>query len=132
MAKYDDYNKTNQQFLEDNGQRPEITTLKGGVQYRVKVAGKGAIPSPNSIVHVYYSGKMINGKQFDSNMGDSVPTLFRVRELIVGWQHALLNMPVGSKWEIYIPSHLGYGKRSAGAIKPFSTLIFELHLVAIS
>lgn len=130
--KFKEYAEENLRFLEANASQPNIQTLPCGVQYRIITAGDGPIPTANSVVQVYYKGKMTNGKQFDSNMGDGYPAVFRVREVITGWQEALKAMPVGSKWEIFIPSHLGYGGEAAGIIKKYSTLIFEVELVGIS
>ena len=83
-------------------------------------------------MQVYYSGKMIDGKQFDSNMNDNVPIAFRLNEVIEGWQIALSEMPAGSTWEIFIPQELGYGDSSVGNIKKYSTLIFTVKLVSVS
>ncbi|MGL5013921.1 MAG: FKBP-type peptidyl-prolyl cis-trans isomerase [Bacteroidales bacterium] len=131
-AKYKEYADANSKFLEENAQQPNIKVLPCGVQYRVIKEGEGPTPTAQSIVQVFYKGTMINGKQFDSNLGDGFPAVFRVREVITGWQEALKQMSVGSKWEIFIPAHLGYGGESAGIIKKYSTLIFEVELVGIS
>ena len=75
---------------------------------------------------------MIDGTQFDSSYDRKEPTTFRADQVIKGWTEALTMMPVGSKWELYIPQELAYGAREAGPkIKPFSTLIFEVELVSI-
>lgn len=74
---------------------------------------------------------MIDGTQFDSSYDRKEPTTFRANQVIKGWTEALTMMPVGSKWELYIPQDLAYGAREAGQIKPFSTLIFEVELVGI-
>lgn len=131
-AKYQEYQEQNIRFLEENAKREEIAVLPCGVQYRVLKEGNGPKPTIQSIVQVYYKGRMINGKQFDSNLEDNVPAVFRLREVISGWQEALKCMPVGSKWEIFIPAALGYGGQSAGVIRKYSTLIFEVELVGIA
>lgn len=131
-AKYQEYMDENLRFLEENAKREDVKVLPCGVQYRVLQAGEGAKPTIQSIVQVYYSGKMINGKQFDSNLNDSYPCVFRLNEVITGWQEALKEMPVGSKWEIFIPASLGYGGQAAGIIRKYSTLIFEVELVGIA
>lgn len=99
-----------------------------GVMYRVINKGNGPKPTPKSFVTVYYTGKLINGKVFDQTQKGR-PATFRLNELITGWTTALREMPVGSRWEIVIPNHLGYGSRSAGVIKAFSTLIFDITLL---
>ena len=76
-------------------------------------------------------GTLIDGTQFDSSYDRKEPTTFRANQVIKGWTEALTMMPVGSKWELYIPQELAYGAREAGQIKPFSTLIFEVELVGI-
>ena len=80
---------------------------------------------------VPYKGTLIDGTQFDSSYDRKEPTTFRANQVIKGWTEALTMMPVGSKWELYIPQDLAYGAREAGQIKPFSTLIFEVELVGI-
>ena len=78
-----------------------------------------------------YKCTLIDGTQFDSSYDRKEPTTFRANQVIKGWTEALTMMPVGSKWELYIPQDLAYGAREAGQIKPFSTLIFEVELVGI-
>ena len=91
-------------------------------------------PQPRSVVTVHYEGKLIDGKQFDSSRrGSGAPAVFRVNELITGWQVALVNMHIGEKWEIYVPAEAGYGERGAGRDIPgHSTLIFQLELIDIN
>ena len=91
----------------------------------------GAVPTDSSKVKVNYKGTLIDGTQFDSSYDRKEPTTFRANQVIKGWTEALTMMPVGSKWELYIPQDLAYGAREAGQIKPFSTLIFEVELVGI-
>ena len=102
-----------------------------GVMYRIINKGNGPKPSPKSHITVYYTGKLINGKTFDQTQKGR-PATFRLGELITGWNTALREMPMGSRWEIVIPFNLGYGAKGAGVIKPFSTLIFDVRLLAIN
>ena len=90
-----------------------------------------SVPTDSSKVKVNYKGTLIDGTQFDSSYDRKEPTTFRANQVIKGWTEALTMMPVGSKWELYIPQDLAYGAREAGQIKPFSTLIFEVELVGI-
>lgn len=122
------YKVRNQEFLQEYMQRPGVKTMFNGVMYRVINKGNGPKPTPKSFVTVYYTGKLINGKVFDQTQKGR-PATFRLNELITGWTTALREMPVGSRWEIVIPNHLGYGSRSAGVIKAFSTLIFDITLL---
>ena len=94
--------------------------------------GTGEIPADSSKVKVNYKGTLIDGTEFDSSYKRKEPATFRANQVIKGWTEALTMMPVGSKWELYIPQELAYGARETGGpIKPFSTLIFEVELVGI-
>lgn len=130
-AKYGEYKKENEEFLVNNKTKDGIKVTESGLQYRIIKEGKGAIPAKNSRVKVHYKGTMIDGTEFDSSYERKEPTTFRADQVIKGWTEALTMMPVGSKWELYIPQELGYGSREAGKIKPFSTLIFEVELISI-
>ncbi|MFR9621104.1 MAG: FKBP-type peptidyl-prolyl cis-trans isomerase [Rikenellaceae bacterium] len=131
-VKNQEYKDRNLQFLEEYRTQSGVKELFNGVLYREITKGRGAKPSPRSLVSVYYKGTLINGKIFDSApRGAGRPAQFRLSELIMGWRTALREMPVGSRWQVVIPFNLGYGSRSAGAIKPFSTLIFDIELVAV-
>ena len=101
----------------------------GGVYCKVIKQGKGTIPTEESMVRVHYEGRTIEGKVFDSSYqrGESVD--LRANQVIKGMTEALVHMPVGSVWEVVIPSELAYGEREQGEIKPFSTLIFKLELL---
>ena len=101
------------------------------MQYKIIKEGNGAVPTDSSKVKVNYKGTLIDGTQFDSSYDRKEPTTFRANQVIKGWTEALTMMPVGSKWELYIPQDLAVGAREAGQIKPFSTLIFEVELVGI-
>ena len=101
------------------------------MQYKVITKGTGAIPADTSSVKVNYKGTLIDGTEFDSSYKRNEPTTLRANQVIKGWTEALTMMPVGSKWEIYVPQELAYGAREAGQIKPYSTLIFEVELLGI-
>ena len=124
------YKLRNQEFLQEYAQKPGVKIMFNGVMYRELTKGKGPKPSPKSFVTVHYTGKLINGKVFDSTQ-QGRPATFKLNQLIDGWRTALREMPVGSRWEIVIPFNLGYGAKGAGIIKPFSTLIFDIRLITI-
>jgi len=123
-----------EEFLKENGKRPEVTTTASGLQYEVLVANNtGARPNASTKVRVHYRGTLIDGTEFDSSIGGS-PIEFNVSGgVIKGWTEALKLMNVGAKWKIYIPYSLGYGAEgsSDGKIPPFSVLIFEIELLGI-
>lgn len=130
-ARYADYKKQNEDFLATNKTKEGVKTTESGLQYKVITEGKGEIPADTCRVKVNYKGTLIDGTQFDSSYDRKEPATFRANQVIKGWTEALTMMPVGSKWELYIPQELGYGSRDAGKIKPFSTLIFEVELLSI-
>ncbi|MBR0263708.1 MAG: FKBP-type peptidyl-prolyl cis-trans isomerase [Prevotella sp.] len=121
------------QFLEENAKKEGVITLPSGLQYKVLVKGDGQVPLSSDRVQVNYEGRLIDGTIFDAskNHGDK-PAEFTPTQVIKGWTEALTMMPVGSKWQLYIPYELAYGDRDTGKIKPFSTLIFDIELVGIS
>ncbi|ERT13804.1 peptidylprolyl isomerase [Photorhabdus temperata subsp. temperata] len=121
-----------QKFLAENAQRDGISTTESGLQFSVLKQGDGAIPALTDRVRVHYTGRLIDGTVFDSSVQRGEPTEFPVNGVIAGWIEALTLMPVGSKWELYIPYDLAYGERGAGAsIPPYSALIFEVELLDI-
>ncbi|KLN97938.1 FKBP-type peptidyl-prolyl cis-trans isomerase [Moellerella wisconsensis] len=121
-----------QKFLEENQKRDDVTITESGLQFSVINQGEGAIPARTDRVRVHYTGRLIDGTVFDSSVQRGQPAEFPVSGVIPGWIEALTLMPVGSKWELYIPSELAYGERGAGAsIPPFSTLVFEVELLEI-
>ncbi|WP_350306063.1 peptidylprolyl isomerase [Photorhabdus viridis] len=121
-----------QKFLAENAQRDGISTTESGLQFSVLKQGDGAIPARTDRVRVHYTGRLIDGTVFDSSVQRGEPTEFPVNGVIAGWIEALTLMPVGSKWELYIPYDLAYGERGAGAsIPPYSALIFEVELLDI-
>ena len=110
-----------------------MITLPSGLQYKVLTKGEGEVPTANDKVQVNYEGRLIDGTVFDASAkhGDQ-PAEFTPSQVIRGWTEALTMMPVGSKWQLYIPYELAYGERGAGDdIKPYSTLIFDVELVGI-
>ena len=124
--------KAGEDFLKENGKKQDVKTLESGVQYKVIKEGNGALPKDTSMVKVHYEGKTLDGKVFDSSYKRGQPTDFRANQVIKGWTDALLHMPAGSIWEVYIPQELAYGERQQGAdIKPFSMLIFKIELLEV-
>lgn len=118
-------------FLAANKTKAGVKTLPSGVQYKVIKEGNGPMPSDTSMVKVQYEGKTIDGKVFDSSYKRGQPVDLRANQVIKGWTEALVHMPVGSVWEVYIPQNLAYGEREQGQIKPFSALVFKIELISI-
>ena len=126
------YREANEQWLAQNRDKEGVKTTASGLQYKILRAGTGAVPTDKDRVTVKYEGKMIDGTVFDSSYKRTPQTsTFGCTQVIKGWTEALTMMPVGSKWERYIPQELGYGSRQAGQIKPYSTLIFTVELEGI-
>ena len=130
-AKYGENKAAGEKFLAENAKKEGVKTTESGLQYKVIKEGKGAIPTETSTVKVHYKGTLVDGTEFDSSYNRNEPTSVRANQVIKGWTEALTLMPVGSKWELYIPQELAYGARETGDIKPFSTLIFEVELLEI-
>jgi FKBP-type peptidyl-prolyl cis-trans isomerase len=132
MAKRE-YIQANKDWLAAKANESGVVALSDGVCYKVLAAGNpsGAQPTARSIITVHYTGKTINGKQFDSSRG-GVPLACRLCDLIKGWIIAVQQMRIGDKWEIYIPAEAGYGKFSQPGIPGGSTLIFEIELLGIA
>ncbi len=120
-----------EKFLAENKKKDGVKTLPSGVQYKVIKVGNGAMPADTSMVKVHYEGKTLDGKVFDSSYKNGQPVSLRANQVIKGWTDALVHMPVGSVWEVYIPQELAYGEREQGQIKPFSALIFKIELISI-
>lgn len=119
-------------FLAENKSKPGVTTTASGLQYKVITMGKGKKPKASNEVKVHYRGTLIDGTEFDNSYKRGEPINLPVGGVIPGWTEALQLMPVGSKWQLFIPAQLGYGDRAAGAIPPGSVLIFDVELVAIT
>ena len=127
------YAQSNQAWLATKAQEEGVKALPKGSYYKVLAEGKqdGRHPSPRSIITAHYTGKTLDGKQFDSSRGGA-PLAIRLCDLIDGWIIALQQMCVGDKWEVYIPAEMGYGRFSQPGIPGGSTLIFEIELLGIA
>jgi len=119
-------------FLVANKAKEGVVTLPSGLQYKILTQGTGPKPTATDSVVCNYRGTLINGTEFDSSYKRGEPATFPVSGVIKGWTEALQLMPVGSKWQLFVPSDLAYGERSPGPeIAPDSTLIFEVELLSI-
>ena len=129
---YGSNKKEGENFLAKNAKKDGVKTLKSGVQYRVIKEGTGAIPADTSLVKVHYEGRLLNDSVFDSSYKRGAPITLRCNQTIKGWTDAMVHMPAGSIWEVYIPQDLAYGEREQGIIKPFSVLIFKIELLEVN
>lgn len=121
-----------EEFLAKNKEKEGVVTLESGLQYKIVEAGSGESPKPTDRVVAHYTGKLIDGTEFDSSQKRGQPATFPVMGVIKGWQEALQKMKKGAKWELYVPSDLGYGARGTGGdIGPNATLIFDIELIDI-
>ena len=119
-------------FLAENAKKEGVIVLPSGLQYKVLKQGDGVVPQKTDKVKVHYEGRLIDGTVFDaSSKHGTEPATFRPDQVIKGWTEALTMMPVGSKWQLFIPQELGYGERATGQIPAYSTLIFDVDLVGI-
>ncbi len=124
--------KQGEDFLAANKSKEGVVTLPSGLEYKILTEGTGPKPLASDTVECNYRGTLIDGKEFDSSAKHGGPATFPVSGVIKGWTEALQLMPVGSKWQLFIPSDLAYGNRGAGPeIGPDSTLVFEVELVSI-
>ena len=131
-ARTEKLTKAGREFLEEKGKKEGVITTASGLQYKVLVEGEGEVPQRTDKVKVHYEGRLIDGTVFDaSSKHGTEPASFRADQVIKGWTEALTMMPVGSKWQLFIPQHLAYGERQTGQIPPYSTLIFDVELVGI-
>ena len=131
-AFYKEHIELNEKFLAENKNKPGVITTASGLQYEVIRMGNGPTPTNANSVRVHYTGMLIDGTVFDSSVERNVPYETGVPYVIQGWVEALHLMPVGSKFKLYIPEHLAYGAQGGGdVIMPYSTLIFEVELLAI-
>jgi FKBP-type peptidyl-prolyl cis-trans isomerase FklB len=121
-----------EKFLAANAKKEGVKTLPSGVQYKVIKEGTGAIPADTSLVKVHYEGRLLNDTIFDSSYKRGEPINLRCNQTIKGWTDAMVHMPAGSIWEVYIPQELAYGEREQGEIKPFSMLIFKIELLEVN
>jgi FKBP-type peptidyl-prolyl cis-trans isomerase FklB len=121
-----------EKFLKENAKKDGIKTLESGVQYRVIKEGNGPIPADTSLVRCHYEGRLLNDSIFDSSYKRNEPITLRCNQTIKGWTDAMIHMPAGSIWEVYIPQELAYGEREQGIIKPFSVLKFKIELLEVN
>lgn len=120
------------EFLTKNAQRKDVKVLPSGLQYRVLQQGTGPKPVDGQKVTTHYKGTLLDGTVFDSSIDRGQPATFGLNGVIRGWTEILKMMPVGSKYEVFIPFDLAYGERAMGKIQPYSTLIFEIELLEIA
>ena len=124
--------KDGEAFLAVNKGKEGVVTLPSGLQYKILKEGTGPKPAATDTVACNYRGTFINGTEFDSSYKRGQPASFPVTGVIKGWTEALQLMPVGSKWQLFIPSDLAYGEPGRPGIEPSSTLIFEVELLSIA
>ena len=130
--KFENNKQAGEEFLRINREKAGVVELPSGLQYQVFKQGTGDKPKATDKIRCHYHGTLINGTVFDSSVDRGEPIEFGVNQVIPGWTEALQLMNVGSKWRLFIPSHLAYGERGAGqAIEPNSTLIFDVELLDI-
>ena len=129
--KYGANRKAGEDFLKQNAKEKDVVTTPSGLQYKVLTKGNGEVPTATQRVKVNYEGRLLDGTVFDSSYKRNEPTTFACNQVIKGWTEALTMMPVGSKWELYIPQELAYGDRDSGKIPPYSMLIFTVELLSI-
>ena len=124
--------KAGDAFLAANKTKDGVVTTPSGLQYKILTAGSGAKPAATDTVVCNYRGTLVDGTEFDSSYKRGQPATFPVGGVIKGWTEALQLMPVGSKWQLFVPSDLAYGERGRSpVIEPNSTLVFEVELVSI-
>ncbi|HEX7286463.1 MAG TPA: FKBP-type peptidyl-prolyl cis-trans isomerase [Candidatus Angelobacter sp.] len=131
MAGAETTKKEGEAYLAANKTKPGVVALPSGLQYKVLKAGTGEKPKATDKVVCNYRGTLINGTEFDASEKHGGPATFPVNGVIKGWTEALQLMPVGSKWQLFIPSDLAYGPQGRPEIPPNSTLVFEVELVSI-
>ena len=123
--------KKGEEWMAANAKKAGVKTLPSGVQYKVIKEGSGAMPKDTSTVKVNYEGRLIDGTVFDSSYKRGEAVTLRANQVIKGWTEALVHMPAGSVWEVYIPQELAYGDREQGQIKPYSPLVFKIELISV-
>lgn len=128
---YGPLKKKGEAWMAANAKKPGVKTLPSGVQYKVIKVGAGQMPKDTSVVKVNYEGRLIDGTVFDSSYKNGQPVTLRANQVIKGWTEALVHMPAGSVWEVYIPQELAYGDREQGQIKPYSPLVFKIELISV-
>ncbi|HMO32270.1 MAG TPA: FKBP-type peptidyl-prolyl cis-trans isomerase [Lacibacter sp.] len=132
MKKVNVQKEEGRRFLEENKKQPGVVVLPNGIQYKIITQGSGVKPLLEDTIKVHYKGTTIDGNVFDDSYSRGEPIEFPLGNLIEGWKQALVLMPVGSRWQIFLPSEFGYGDRGAGANIPGgAALIFELELLDV-
>ena len=137
LEKYGDNKKAGEDFMAAQAKlakkkKSGIVVLPSGLMYKVLTKGNGPVAKATDKVKVKYQGRLIDGTVFDgTEKHGGEPATFAPNQVIKGWTEALTMMPVGSKWQLYIPQELAYGSRDAGQIKPFSALIFDVEVLEI-
>ncbi len=129
--KYGPNRRAGEEFLLANKENDSVQVTASGLQYKIITQGTGAVPTKEQKVKVHYEGRLIDGTVFDSSYMRGQPATFGVTQVIPGWIEALTMMPVGSKWEVYIPQQLAYGAREQRTIPAFSCLVFTVELLEI-
>lgn len=130
LQKGEENKKVGEEFLAKNKSEKGVVSLPSGLQYKVIREGKGEKPKATDVVKTHYRGTLIDGTEFDSST-EGEPVEFPLNRVIPGWTEALQLMPVGSKWQLFVPAELAYGQQGQGPIPPNSTLIFEVELLGI-
>lgn len=130
-SKYGANRIAGENFLKENARKDSVKVTPSGLQFKVLTAGTGPVPTDKQRVKVHYEGKLLDGTVFDSSYKRQQPATFACDQVIKGWTEALTMMPVGSKWQLFIPQELAYGDREAGKIPPYSMLIFTVELLEI-
>lgn len=123
--------KAGKEFLEANAKKEGVKTTASGLQYKVVKQGDGAKPTATDKVTVHYTGTLIDGKKFDSSVDRGQPATFPLNGVIKGWTEGLQLMPVGSKFQFFIPADLAYGQNAPASIGPGQVLIFDVELLKI-
>ena len=129
---YGPLKKKGEEWMAANAKKAGVKTLPSGVQYKVIKEGNGAMSKDTSLVTVNYEGRLIDGTVFDSSYKRGQAVDLRANQVIKGWTEALVHMPAGSVWEVYIPQELAYGDREQGQIKPYSPLVFKIELIKVN
>ena len=123
--------KAGEAFLAENKKKEGVVTLPSGLQYKILKAGEGKKPTLDETVVCHYWGTLLDGTEFYNSYKRNQPMTIAVKGVIKGWTEALQLMPVGSKWQLFVPSNLAYGELGSGPIGPNATLIYEVELLAI-
>lgn len=130
MDQFGEYKEEGERFLAENKNKEGVITLESGLQYKVIQEGKGEVPTESAKINVKYKGTLMDGTEFEVSRDDK-PVVMPVSRFVQGMKEAVCLMPVGSRWEVYIPQELGYKSVDRGKVKPFSTLIYDVELIDI-